>query len=398
MSARTPRHLLLVALVVLGCGARGRPPGPRALVIAPASTTSNGVHPGGETQAPADETAQLELAMSTQQVCVRVHGRVHCTTELDPDRPLTASPALEGVEDAVSLAVGASFGCAVTRGGSVFCFGGNENGELGARLRADKSDKPVAVTGITNAKRVFAGEAHACALLADRTVKCWGRNESGQTGGATRYLPHAHELVQADVVEGVHDATSLALGSLTTCASTSARDVFCWGHTTFPTEKIDASRRVKPSPMAKHSGFDEVAANGRAFCGIAHGDVKCWGDTYALLTERKRNEGDIVSIGVTRARRLRVARAHACALLTDGAVTCWGSNYQGALGRGDTTSGYDPLEPEIVMGLPSAIDIAVGGEMSCAVTAGRDVYCWGAFPHGEETSKVCGLVKIRIAD
>jgi len=40
----------------------------------------------------------------------------------------------------------------------------------------------VPVTGISTAAAVAAGGGHTCSLLADRSVRCWGWNYSGQLG------------------------------------------------------------------------------------------------------------------------------------------------------------------------------------------------------------------------
>jgi alpha-tubulin suppressor-like RCC1 family protein len=41
---------------------------------------------------------------------------------------------------------------------------------------------PVRVSGITTATQVSVGKRHACALLSDGRVKCWGDNRYGQLG------------------------------------------------------------------------------------------------------------------------------------------------------------------------------------------------------------------------
>jgi len=45
---------------------------------------------------------------------------------------------------------------------------------------------PVVVDGLTGAVSVATSGTHACALLEDGSVKCWGNNDYGQLGDGTR--------------------------------------------------------------------------------------------------------------------------------------------------------------------------------------------------------------------
>jgi hypothetical protein len=410
-SSATWRRRVLVATTFLVTACRGGAhrdniTAPSAIVVAPAPAGANVVG-AAEPTTPLEQVAPIELAVDMQRLCVRASGRVHCTTTLSADVALTAAPPLEGIEDAVSLALGATFGCAATRAGQVLCFGDNTYGQLGAQLRADRSDKPVVVSGVAGAKRVFTSDSQACALLTDNTVRCWGRNDGGQTGGSTYYLPAARELVEADVVEGVSDVTSVAPGGWTTCASTRARGVMCWGRALLESDRtMYAPKNVRPVAVPELAGFEEVTASGGAFCGISGGgasgggisggEVKCWGELYSLFAGEAARSSKIASTGVTRARKLGIAQTHGCAVLTDGSVTCWGMGSYGALGRGETT-GYEALPPETVRDVAPAVDVVVGGATSCAITGAREIYCWGSWPHaGGAMRKETLPVKMRL--
>ena len=70
-----------------------------------------------------------------------------------------------------------------------------------------------------------------------------------------------------------------------------------------------------------------------------------------------------------------VGNSTACAVLTSGALKCWGSNFHGQLGDGTTT---DSLTPVQVSGLTSGVASAtIGSEHACALTTSGGVQCWG---------------------
>ncbi|MEF2985626.1 RCC1 domain-containing protein, partial [Pseudomonas aeruginosa] len=66
---------------------------------------------------------------------------------------------------------------------------------------------PVTVTGITTATAVAAGYEHTCALLADETIRCWGRDDAGELGdGNSGYGQHSTTPV---AVKGIAGATAV---------------------------------------------------------------------------------------------------------------------------------------------------------------------------------------------
>ena len=56
------------------------------------------------------------------------------------------------------------------------------------------------VLTITDAVAVGAGLGHACAVLADDTVTCWGGNVDGQLGDGTSYSTRTSPQVRSTPV------------------------------------------------------------------------------------------------------------------------------------------------------------------------------------------------------
>ena len=69
---------------------------------------------------------------------------------------------------------------------------------------------------------------------------------------------------------------------------------------------------------------------------------------------------------------------HTCAVLNTGAVNCWGSNSDGQLGNGTTTSSLVPVAVSAFTGGATAVSITAGGYHTCALLNTGAVNCWGA--------------------
>jgi alpha-tubulin suppressor-like RCC1 family protein len=73
--------------------------------------------------------------------------------------------------------------------------------------------------------------------------------------------------------------------------------------------------------------------------------------------------------------------AHTCGLTLAGVTFCWGSNDRGQLGR---TGGFSQTPVRVSGGLVfEGISVAAAGNHTCGVTAGHQVWCWGANGSGQ---------------
>src|SRR5262249_55659318 len=76
--------------------------------------------------------------------------------------------------------------CGLRQSGTLYCWGANEDGQLGDGTRQDRH-VPTRVSFDGPLADVATGGAHTCALDAAGALYCWGRNSEGQLGLGTSW-------------------------------------------------------------------------------------------------------------------------------------------------------------------------------------------------------------------
>ena len=105
-------------------------------------------------------------------------------------------------------------------------FGLNDDGQLGSAVR-DYSGTPVAVEGIGNAVSIAVGDEHSVAVLADGTIRTWGTGERGVPG--TERADVTTDRTKVATVAGIGTAKAVAAGGHTTIALLADGTVRAWG-------------------------------------------------------------------------------------------------------------------------------------------------------------------------
>ena len=272
------------------------------------------------------------------------------------------------------IATGADFACALTVDRGIKCWGNNDQGQLGLGDTESRGDEPdemgdllpfVDIASANSTTAIEAGSTHVCAIFGKGVLKCWGGNSRGQLGLGDQqdrgnnpgemgsYLP------AVDVAPG-HMVKEVALGGEHTCALLDDGSVKCWGHNDQGQlglgDEID--RGDDAGEMGNALPFVDLGPGrtaARITAGLNHtcailddGSVKCWGDNFAgqLGQGNTFDRGNslyemgswlsAVNLGTGRtAVKIDAGQDHTCALLDDDSVKCWGQNNLGQLGLGD---------------------------------------------------------------
>ncbi len=314
---------------------------------------------------------------------------------------------LEGI---VQISASRYYTCGLHRDGTVYCWGWNEGGKLGdgsydgfdafkgiISIMGDGNSSamdfmfkqvvnsipyPIKKTSaypvmvrkrsgelLSGVKQISAGSWHACAVLNDGTVWCWGQNFDGALGNGKRidnfaknvkvgpmgpdlssvdweylFAPYAVQVVRNDG-KPLDNVVLVRGGSSDhTCALLKDGTVWCWAWNGESDGEL---------------GIDDTTLD---FSEVARGPV---------LDETGKPLRDVIDIAI--------GGDHTCVLLKDTTVKCWGWNPKGQLGTGDTESRAVATTVYTRDGKPLSGVRRIFSERGNHTCVLRDdgLYCWG---------------------
>jgi len=287
-----------------------------------------------------------------------------------------------GISTANVVGAGIEHTCSLLADGTIRCWGTNYVGQLGDGTMAGLSEVPKPVQGITDAIGLAVGGFHNCALLSDRTVKCWGRNQDGQVGNGDNTTD---VRAPALPVSGLASVAAISAGGYHSCALMPDSTVRCWGRNTRGQLGDGTNTFFASTPVAVSGMTTAVSVSGGFYhtCVVLRdGTVQCWGDNDSGQIGNTLGYSNVpmTVAGISNALAVSAGAYHTCALLADATVQCWGRNTNGQLGNGATTNSSSPVP---VGGLAGPGFLGAGGIHTCALTADRSGRCWGWNVYGQ---------------
>ena len=215
----------------------------------------------------------------------------------------TLTSSLGTGRTAVALSSGTFHTCAILDNGAVSCWGFGGYGQLGNGGTSDKTT-PTLTSSLGTGRTAVAlssGEYHTCAILDNGAVSCWGYPQYGQLGnGGTSYK--STPTLTSSLGTG-RTAVALSSGGYHTCAILDNGSVSCWGRGVYGQLGNGATSDVTTPTLTSSLGTGRTAV--------------------------------ALSSGASGGH-------HTCAILDNGAVSCWGSGSYGQLGNGATSDKTTP--------------------------------------------------------
>lgn len=296
-------------------------------------------------------------------------GQLGDGTSRSSEVPVRVSP-LTGLTRAVAIAAGGSHSLALAPDGSVWAWGGNDQGQLGSAT-VGGSETPLRVAGLGRALAVAAGSAHSLALGEDGTVWAWGANREGQLGdGSLRDTAHPVQVGGgAGPLAGV---VAIAAGGRHSLALREDGTVWAWGaNEGGQLGEGERSPAELPARVELPEAILAIGAGPRSSLALDRdGGLWAWGlePTGPRLTEPDRPLDVPVRVPMPDwVRVLPGAGDHALAMASDG--TLWIAALDaGILARGGAK--IEDAAPLTLPGVGEVAALAFGGGHVLALPTG----------------------------
>ena len=178
----------------------------------------------------------------------------------------------------VSVSAGNRHSCGVDVSGDAYCWGDDFGGKLGDDVTILAQPTPVIVAGALTFSSVSAGFDHTCGVTAGPTAYCWGDDNQGELGDD---ITLADQSTPVQVFGGLPWATVDA-GTNSTCGITTADVAYCWGSNSGG--QLGDGNAPTNSPtrslVAGGLAFTSIGVSGIHACGFvaSTNEVYCWGD------------------------------------------------------------------------------------------------------------------------
>jgi alpha-tubulin suppressor-like RCC1 family protein len=354
--------------------------------------------------------SNVKLSAGEDHTCsISAFNIVRCWGELYGPIPIAI-----GINNATSITSGSQHSCAILVDGLVKCWGNSRVDagsslwdsqecstdyycrpfypNLGRSLLLDCDDAPEGMEFLASQCRdrtavaISAGRFHTCAILDEGSIKCWGYNSRGQLGDGTNTDRTSPTRIETPEINGEaaigYTAKSITAGDYHTCAliewSLNISTV-CWGS--------NEKGQIRNPDSYPNDVFEPISVL----------DDVLTKDGYAFDNQ----DLNVKAIAAGGGHTCIITSTWTASFSTENqALTCWGDNSRGQLGRlihgNSGTTGGHPMfgstlfsqyegysgDETVEIGQERTIQtsikaLQVGTDHTCVLLVDRSVKCWG---------------------
>jgi alpha-tubulin suppressor-like RCC1 family protein len=364
---------------------------------------------GGQAPAPTPESTAdwKQVSAGFSSTCaVKTNGHLYCwgqdnRNQLGNGGAATNSAVPVEVSGAAAdwtfVSAGGNHACAIKTNRTLWCWGGDDNGQQGNGAVSGDQPVPVQVGTATDWASVSAGLGYTtCGRRTTGRVYCWGRDHNGQVGNGP---PYVDQQSPVQVRGNVTTWTSVSTGTYHACGRRSNGRVYCWGDDLDGAVGDGAGGVDRPAPVlvaGNHTNWTTVSSGATHACGRRAGRLYCWGsDLNSALgngpaSSASRYAPVAVSSAATDWQTVIGGDHMNCGRRTTGRLFCWGHDAYGQIGTG-VSDGIDNHVPTQVTGGATDWKAVTSGYLhTCALKTNGRLYCWGYGFFGQRGDGVSG--------
>ena len=242
----------------------------------------------------------------------------------------------------VAVSAGGFHTCAIVDNGSLYCWGSNANGRLGTGDPTTQSAYSPAWVDLgvgRTALAISAGSDHTCAILDDSSLTCFGSDYNGALGNGPG--------------QGDSSVPAIVLGGFTWSNSTGSNS----GSSAF-----DLTASSEGADLMVGDLMDEITFQYDSSAASGSGSGSSSSSSFAYANNK-------VSAG----------GKHTCAILGNGTLMCWGGDETGQVGNGGANTGMHSTPVSVDVGTGrTALAVSAGYDHTCAILDNGNLSCWGS--------------------
>ncbi|MEF2175974.1 MAG: hypothetical protein V3575_05860, partial [Candidatus Absconditabacteria bacterium] len=268
------------------------------------------------------------------------------------------------------IAVGENFTCMIDSNKDLRCWGANQGGIMlnGKSGRGEYEVNPIKLEEFSDIKSVGAGASHICVLNESDEMFCWGGNNWGQIGNnssGTVTSPY----------KAITEVENIYISREASCAKKTNGDLYCWGYN-FRYHIDDTTSNIKSptkldvaSPLSYsigNTGFCYIDSNNKGFC-RGHSSILNGTASNSLTFQHQ----------IDNVKKMLVGYVSVTVLTEDGNVDVWGRNDgKGELGNNSYTDSIE-IGTYRIFNNNDIEDIYVFHTNVCAKKTNGEIWCWG---------------------